>query len=189
MTRPLAVALALLTPALARADASPVPTRHLPVRVTLTVDRDYPDHEFFLVRDKRVERIPLTPSNPVAVASEDWNGYVFSIAVYALPKAELAPFGGTPPPAEWFDREEARPFRVGTLYERGRADFYDNRDRIEVTYLLRVGPEGRGLVQLSENEGSKWVKGAWCFVCCGLPPLLLAFLGVRLARRLTRPRS
>lgn len=189
MTRPLVVAFAILTPALARADVAFVPERHPSVRATFTVDRDYPDYEFFLVQHKQVERVRPTPSNPVVAESENWGGSLFSMRVYAVPKASLAAVEQPLPPADWFEREEIKPFRLGTLHERGRVDFYDNRDRIEVTYLLRVGPESRGLVQLSENEGSKWVKGAWCFTCCALPPLLIAFLGVRLARRLTRPRS
>lgn len=195
MKRVTALVMVLLLPGMARADAGPFPNYFRPVTITLTVDRNYPDHEIFLVghfqgSSAEVRRVSLSPSDPLVFRSEEVRSSDFE--VYAVPKRELDRLGQPVPKLEWFNRinpEPANEFYAGRIGDRGRVDFDDNRDRIEKTYRIEVLPEGSRVVLVSENEGNPWVKRGWGAICCVLPSVGIALLGLWLARRLFRRRG
>ena len=190
MNRLIPLSMILLLPCFAHADMGLPGNRIVPVQVTIAVEREYPDHEFFLVEGQRAERIRITPSEPLVLRSEDHHGHVFGIYVHAVPKADLALLDeGALPTAEWFKRDENRKNIAGSLHVKGRVVFTDNRDRIEMSYILRVFPDSCRLELVSENHGNRWVERGWTGLCCVLPPVGIGLLGIWLARRLFRNRS
>jgi hypothetical protein len=159
------VILLFVVPATARADGGdPFPgIRTIWIDCTFTVDRDYPDYEFYLLPtrdDFPAERLPITPSNPVRVSgSGEQYRYVWCW-IYVVPKSLLAPFGDSPPPRDWFSKTPGLRFRDGYSFRKAVV-FTDNRKRAEITCRIEIGPDGDRIVQVSENAGDAWVKWAW----------------------------
>jgi hypothetical protein len=207
MSRAVAVALLVLLPAVARADGGPMlPGYHkVPLIATLTVDRAYPDYVFFLVNwsgTSRVERLPVSPSEPVRLLPDGRIGAFRDWSVHAVPKNLLAPHAGPDPQdCHWFVEQKSRgvmgllgPGSGGepslAMIDFGGHDlpFYDCRDRVEITYRIEGGPGGWWLVKVAENAGDPAVRRGWA-----VAGLMLAAgaagLGLWVVRRMTRPRA
>jgi hypothetical protein len=174
MSRFAVVLLLFLVPTTARADERPGLqwVRTVWIDHTFTVERDYPNYEFYLLgcrSDMPAERLPLTPSNPVRVSGPGEKSRYKWALIYAVRKSRLAPFGDAPPPYDWFaENEGAEVVKLKTstyfLYFSKTLLFTDNRERAEITYRIEVGLDGR-LVKVSENAGNPWVKwGGWIVV-------------------------
>jgi hypothetical protein len=184
--------LLLLVPASARADGAPIipGTRSVWIDFIFTVERDYPDYEFYLVSpamflaDQPAERLPLTPSNPVRVSGSGPGPnadirYAAGAKVYAVRKSLIA--GRPGPPHTWFFEKRNELVLVGeTPDAREILLFTDNRDRIEFTYRVEVGPDGGQLVKVGENAANPWVKRGWIaaavFVSLGITGLTLRWV-------------
>lgn len=199
MKRVVALILVPIWSGIANADAGPLPNtnRYVPVTITLTVDREYPDHAIFLVghhhsSSEVVQRVSLSPSEPLVFRSDEGpRPSSPNFKVYAVPKKELDRLGQPIPRLEWFNRinpEPANEFYAGFVGDRGNVSFDDNRERIEKTYRLEILPEGSRVVLVAENEGNRWVKRGW-IAAIVLPPMGIALLGIWLSRRLLRNRS
>jgi hypothetical protein len=193
MDRTLALACVFLLPTFVHADMAVLPQRRgLPVQVTITIDRDSPDYEFFVVDNEKnsVERVSLTTAQPLILKSEDRDGFLFGLSIHAVPKADLvAQNGGETRHKEWLERHENRKYFAGSLYERGRVNFTDNRDRIEKSFVLRILPDSCRLELVSENHGNRGVEGGWVGLCCVLPMIAIVWFGCRIVRTLNRDRS
>jgi hypothetical protein len=205
MPRVASVVLLLLVPATARADAAPIVPGYRGVWVDFifTVEQGYPGYEFYLVSplswmdSHPPERLPLTPSNPIRVSGsgpgpgED-NRYKYGARVYAVRESLLT--GGTGPPSRtWFFRERDGLVLLGETPESCAAlPFTDNRERIEFTYRVEIGPDGGQLVKVGENAGNSWVKRGWIaaaiFISLGIVGLGLRWVwGARRRRVPERP--
>jgi hypothetical protein len=163
----------LLVPAIARADVGPALPEVRGVRIDFifTVERDYPDYEFYFVSQMQwlsnfpaPERLPLAPSNPVRVSGlglgqKEDGRYRYGAKVYAVRKSLLAELTG-PPPRSWFLDKRDGLVLLGETPDSHAASlpFTDNRDRIEITYRVELGPDGGRLVKVGENAGNPWVK-------------------------------
>lgn len=192
MNRLIALAMILTLPSFARADMGLPGDRRVPVTVTITVEHDHPDHEIFLIERDRVERIRLTPAEPLILRSED--NRTFGLTVHVVPKEALRKLEpGALPAKEWLGTPsgspEVRKYWAGSLHEKGRVGFSDNRERIEKTYLLNIHPDSCRLELVSENAGNKLVSLGWFGLCCVLPPVAIAAFGIWLVRKLFRNRS
>ena len=188
MLRTAALGLLALLPGVARADVG-VALRRVPVHVTLTVDRDYPEFAFLLVgpEPKTVLRVWPTAADPAVARSGDAGGSFFACEVYVVPKAALVKFDRALPPAQWFAEKEGSRYLAGQIHARPILDVFDNRDRIEKSYRVQQVGDAFRMDLVSENQGNRWVKGAWVGICCGLPALTVsaavALAGVWAARR------
>jgi hypothetical protein len=181
--------LLALTPAVARGDVGVAP-RRVPVQITLAVDRDYPGFAVFLVQPepKRARRITPTAAEPAIVQSGNLVGSHFYAEVYVVPTTELAGFDQLLPPVEWFEQKDHHEYYAGRMNAREILDIFDNRNRIEKEYVVRRAGDAFRVELLSENRGNPWVKGFRGVVCCGLPPIAIAWGGVWLVRRSNRNR-
>src|SRR5262249_19576182 len=168
LLRATVLGLLALLPDVSRADVG-LALRRVPVHVTLSVDRDYPEFAFFLVDSERntVQRVSPTATDPVVVKSGDPGGSLFWSQVYVVPTTELATFDGALPLAKWFDEKERSGSWAGQIHARPILDVYDNRDRIERSYRLQKVGDAFRVDLVSENQGNSWVKGAWGGLCCG----------------------
>jgi hypothetical protein len=200
--RTAAIVLLLLVPAIACADAgSALPVvRPVWIDFIFTAEQDYPDYEFYLVSEIEfsmgfypMERLLLTPSNPVRVSGsgpgpDEDTRYKFGAKVYAVRKSLLAGWA-VPPPRTWFLKNRDGLVLLGEIPDsRASLPFTDNRDRIEITYRVEVGPDGGRLMKVGENAGNPWVKWgritAAVFVSIGI-----IGLGLRWVRRAWRPHT
>ncbi|MBN9121478.1 MAG: hypothetical protein J0I06_20400 [Planctomycetes bacterium] len=191
MTRcavPLALLAVLLAPAGADAGFGRPGTHIVPADYILTVDRDHPDHAFYLLGDVNAPpvRLPLAPSDPIRLFGGKQYGYRWA-QVFAVRNALLAEFTG-PPPREWLQapRDGVVPF--DRLDFRTTLPFTDTRDRVEITYRVEVGPDGARLVQVGENAGNPWVERGWIAAAVLASAAAIA-LGVWVVRRVRRSRS
>lgn len=173
--RTLAFAFLAMVPAVSHADVG-VALRRVPVYVTLSVDRDYPEFAFFLVDPERpvVQRVSPTATDLVVVDFGDAPGSNFWYEVYVVPKVELMRFEQTLPPAQWFREGERSKCRAGLVHVRPLLDVFDNRDRIEKAYQIQRSGETFRVDVLSENQGNRWVAEAWGAICCGVPALAVS---------------
>lgn len=177
MTRTAGVVALLTLPAAARADMAPPPhLRAVPLVVILTTDQDHPDFEFFLVNwaGGKPERLALSAASPVVLLPDGRTGAYREWTLHAVPKRLLPPDGPMPAGADWFGRHrEPGTASFGTFdFGYNTAGFYDDRERIEVTYRVEHGPDGWRLVKVGENAGSRWVK------CVRLAPVVLLPVGL-----------
>jgi hypothetical protein len=168
-----ALAALLSLPGDLLANVPPPPgARHVWVANVFTIEEDYPEWEFWLVSTfgpGYVHRLPVTPSNPVRVPARGLNSehpeWDYDYAdIYAVPRGATAPFGDSSPPYDWFFKARGAVV-LGTVDARGSVWFTDNRQEIEVTYRIEVGP-GR-LVEVSRNSGDpmyRWVRLVPCFL-------------------------
>jgi hypothetical protein len=162
------------------------------MHVTLTVDRDYPEYDFFLVNGGApVERLPLTASSPIQLLPEGRTGGYREWTVRAVPRS----LGAVPSGAEWFtdnskagiitffEREDRWALRID--FGANSLPFYDNRDRIEITYRLEIDGDRGRIIKVSENVADPWVKRSWAaggmFFIVGV-----GWLGVWISRRIIR---
>lgn len=181
MTRSAAVFVVLAATSYVRADGGFIPSRYVPVRVTLEV-RDLPaDTAVFLVDGANVRRI--TPGETLEFRA-DRSG-IRTVLVYSVPTRALVrvPFGQ--PDVHWMTREENPDCRrVGMIGLWGRIDVFDSRSVSESAYRLETTPDGLQLVYVSSNAPVLPPAG----VCCALGlavPAATVWLGIRLARRLS----
>ncbi|VTS00014.1 unnamed protein product [Gemmata massiliana] len=190
MSRTAAVVLLLLVPAIARADAAPIIPgfRTVWIDVTFTVERDYPDFEFYLLGpyfDDQPEKLLLSPSASVRMTGGTGSRYSHA-QVYAVRKSQLTELPG-PPSAEWlrWHREGVCPeeinFRTALL-------FTDTRDRIEITYRVEVRQDSGHVVKIGENVGNRWVERGWIAAAIFVP-LGIISLGLWRVRRVRRLRT
>jgi len=166
----------ILLPHAVRADVG-VSLRQVPVHITITADRDYPEFSFFLVQSEHnvVERVSPPAAGPVIAKSGDVGGSWFFSEVYAVPKAELVKFDGALPPTPWFGwKEEGHKYLAGHIHVRPILDVFDNRVRIEKSYRIQRVEDSFSVDLMSENQGNPWVKRAWSGLCCGLPALAIS---------------
>lgn len=194
MLRTAVIAILVLWPLVTRADVG-VGLRRVPFQVTLTVDREYPSFEFFVVdlEPTKARPVSLTPSSPLTLRPEDKRREPFYVQIYVVPKSELSKLGQAVPPASWFEQKEHVKYYAGAISVRGFLDVFDNRERIERTYLIRSTADGFQLELLTENRGKpRAAMWAWGAICCGLPLMAVAVTGwfvVRLAYRKARNRG
>lgn len=195
MKQVVALILVPVLSGIASADGGPfqTPSRYVPVTITLTVDREYPDHVVFVVRPQYrsssvVQRVTLSPSEPMVFRTDEdhLRPTPADFVVYAVPREVLDRLGQPVPNKEWFNPDPANPFLAGDMIERGRLSFDDDRERVEKVYRLEILPEGSRVVLVSENAGNRWVKLACSVVCYGFPTVAIALFGIWLARRLFR---
>lgn len=170
MSRPMAVVLLLILPAVTRADGGfGLPgIRTVWVDFVFTVEQDYPDYEFYLIPDYSplAERLPLTPSTPVRVSGPGENYKYKWARVYAVRKSLLVQLPEPPTDPKWFWQNEGTGVVRLELPEywlafRKNLPFTDTRDRVEITYRVEVGPDGGRLVKVRENAGNLWVRRGW----------------------------
>jgi hypothetical protein len=185
----------LLLPGALRAN-TPAPTgyRDVPVVHIITTEHDYPEWEFWLVPRTKpggvFGRLPVTPAHPMRVHPELPGGHYGQSYLFAVPKNLIAPFAGGAPPNEWFlDQRGHGVVELGLIdYPSRILPFTDNREQIEITYRIEMGPDGGRLVKVSENAGDpvyRWTRKISC--CCLLPlgiTAVVVWLGLRLVRRL-----
>jgi hypothetical protein len=159
--------LLLLAPDIARADAGPfLPGEpNVWIDFIFTIDQDYPDYEFYLLTldDSPPERLPITPTNPVRVSGPGKDYRYKWARVYAVRRSSFADFRG-PLGRKEFDGSRAGVVLLGSDYPldfRTALPFTDNRDRVEITYRVEVGPDGGRLVKIGENAGDPWVRRGW----------------------------
>lgn len=193
MPRIAAVVALLFASEAAQADAGLPGQNRVPVRVKLTVDREIPGYEFYVVNTftpvsgRPVRSVPPKPGAPVELTSLEearpgqadqtfaprWYGR----ELYAVLQGRSPP--GSVPTRAWL-ADSANATRVGGLYPGDSVWFFEFRDRIEVEYRIEVGPEGLRLVEVSENPGYGWV----CCLSGVLAPVGLVWLGRWVMRRL-----
>lgn len=196
MTRlaaPLVLVVVVVVPAVGRADAAPLNplsrSVRVPVVISLTTDRDYPDHEFVLDPSPRgttrYERFRLLP----AAGPRQFGPVVYGpCTLYAVPKRLLE---GSPGPEavdrKWFAGDLPHGIElVGSLDLRGYyLPFWDDRKVVERTVRVDRGPDGWRLVTVADNDPDPPPVWGWVAGVCFLPVGLIG-LGVWMARRLRR---
>ena len=193
MLRTAVLGLLVVWPLVSRADVG-VGLRKVTVQVTLTVEREYPDFAIFVIEHEptRPQRVAPTPASPLILRSEDKGADPFVVDVYVVPKTELTRFGQAIPPASWFEQPDHYKYSAGVIGVRTYLDVFDNRERIERTYLIRSAGDDFQLELVTENRGKpRRAMWAWGAVCCGLPLLGVAvagWLALRLSKRKSRSR-
>jgi hypothetical protein len=167
--------LVLALPASIQADGvSSLGLRTVPIVYTFTVDREHPDLEFWLVSrlmpPTPVDRLPVTPSQPVRVTPSGLSEPYAWAHIYAVPKRLLRDFDGRSPPAHWFyGQGQDGAFQIGTIKSHGVVPFNDTRQQIEITYRIEVEASSGQLVEVSQNAGNPWVKWGGVAACIFVP--------------------
>jgi hypothetical protein len=195
LVRKLGFAFLMLWPGVAGADVG-VGLRKVPVHVTLTVDRDYPEFVVYILppafEKGDVRRVLPTASEPAAVDFDGGREWHFVRDVFVVPRFELAKFDGSAPPPEWFRQKGHEKYAAGLIKARSSLDVFDNRRRVEQSYRLERTGDGFQLVLVAENRGDRWVEWTWTGICCVLPPVAcsatIALVGLWLVRRGNRKR-
>lgn len=186
MARFVALLAVLSWPAAARADAGfyPLPLRHVPVRITVTVEAEPPGVVTFLHDDRGgVRRAKggevLEVAYPVG---ERFNRF----SVYAVRAADLARAPGGVPDKGWL---EAKENTIGQAteynYNAGRLDSFDRRTEVTRVYRAEVAADGVKLVLVSSNAPPV----SSTTICCALGLLVpagVAGLGMWAWRRSRR---
>jgi hypothetical protein len=186
MNRLIAAAAVLLLHGPARADMGMPGDRHIPVRITLTVDPPPSGVVLFIQDSRPLRRMPAT-SQLVIESTADRGGAGFTI--YAVPEAVVRSWpDGTMPHRDWFGRHDNPDCQtVGGGMAKGRVSFDDDRRIIEQEYRLVRAGDAMRLEKVSENEGSRAYRVALGLVCCfGIPAATLglwSWLVGRLFRR------
>lgn len=194
MVRRFAVFLLLILPAyyglVLLYIVSPLFWESAPLNITVTTDRDHPDYVFFLVNwsgtprfgRPPVERLSVSAADPVRIEPDGRIGGYRDWTLHAVPAGLLNPPGGsTPTDCSWFTHPERRG-EVGSLetfdFGSHSLPFYDDRQRVDVTYRLERDTGGWRLAKVAENAGSPWAK--WGRIgAAALVPVALTGFGLR----------
>lgn len=182
MTRAAALLAVLACPVAARADVgfSPLPQRHVPVRVTLAVAAEPPGVATVVLdgRHGAVYRVRAGEALELAYpAGERFTEFT----VYAVRAADLARFPGGVPDRDWLRaKENVIGQAAETNYRRGQLDSLDRRELVTVNYRVEPLADGVKLVPASSNDPPPLAP------CCAvgvLAPVALIWLGLWVRRR------
>ncbi len=188
MTRIAALVVLLLLPAVASANM--FPGRGVPAVHVFTIEHEYPELEFWLASwtysSQSADRLRITPSTPVRVPAEGLSKPYRQGHIYAVPKRLLVPFADRAPPSDWFDKQLGNGVvELGLINDSENVLFIDDRQRVERTHRIEIGPDGGRLVWVSENRGDPvtgWLRSVLGF----LVMIVAGVLGLWVLRRLSR---
>jgi hypothetical protein len=135
----------------------------VPHDLAIEADESYPDYRFFLQSPRGLEPISLAPGKPHRIDGQGRHGINRIAYVIAVPHSLLEQKGESNLAAEL----KANKSVPGILWSemiafRTDVPFFDSRDRVIDRYRVELNaPDNLRLVWLAQNEGSRWVKGAW----------------------------
>ena len=158
----------------------------VPRHLIIEAGGDYSAYRFWLVSERGVEPLEISPGKPCRIDGRDREGSYRLAWVVAVPidgngNAQAPPVWDLAWPGPRLTL--TRGLRSEEIDFAGSVPFYDSRREIIDTYRLELLPgEQVRLVWLAQNVGSWWFKASWVFagVCLTVGWLWLSY---RLLRR------
>jgi hypothetical protein len=161
MTRLLALALVLLAPALARANAAVPGVKYVRHHHVFQLDREYPEYAFFLSGlGPEWEPLPLRADTPLRVIAEGGRYDWYAVEMVAVPREALAELNGANPTGEWLRKHEGKVLWSERIPFREDMRSWYSPDEAETEHRVSIADGKVRLETVSEKRSRSWLGSA-----------------------------